>query len=178
MPADKNPRNPQANLFKALTRLFSGPIINYRSQSGRRIRRQHLDKFSSRFKTASGQQFKKSLYNPLDSIATNAIQNQRRSERYVDFDQMEYMPEIASTLDIYADEMTTYSDLRPMLNVDCPNEEIRAVLEILYSNILNVEYNLFGWARTMCKYGDFFLYLEVDDKYGIQTVIPLPPSEV
>ena len=178
MARDKNPRNPQANLFKALTRLFSGPIINYRSQTGRRIRRQHLDKFSSRFKTASGQQFKKSLYNPLDSLATNSIQNQRRGERYIDFDQMEYMPEIASTMDIYADEMTTYSELRPMLNVACSNEEITAVLEILYSNILNVEYNLFGWARTMCKYGDFFLYLEVDDKYGVQTVIPLPPPEV
>ena len=112
-----NPANSENSLFKALTRLFSGPIINYRSQSGRRIRRQHLDKFSSRFKTASGQQFKKSQYNPLDTIAANAIQSQRRSERYVDFDQMEYTPEIASTLDIYADEMTTYSELRPMLNV-------------------------------------------------------------
>ncbi len=107
----KTPHNPQSDLFKALTRLFSGPIINYRSQSGRRIRRQHLDKFSSRFKSASGQQFKKSFYNPLDTFATNAIANQRRTERYVDFDQMEYMPEIASTMDIYADEMTTYSSL-------------------------------------------------------------------
>jgi len=178
MPRENNPKNKQATLFKALTRLFSGPIINYRSQSGRRIRRQHLDKFSSRFKTASGQQFKKSLYNPLDTIASNAIQNQRRSERYVDFDQMEYMPEIASTMDIYADEMTTYSDLRPMLNIKCPNEEITAVLSILYSNILNLEYNLFGWARTMCKYGDFFLYLDIDDKYGVQSVIALPPAEI
>ena len=84
--ADRNTRNTQSTLFKALTRLFSGPIINYRSQSGRKIRRQHLDKFSSRFKTASGQQFKKSLYNPLDQIAANAMQNQRRVERYVDFE--------------------------------------------------------------------------------------------
>ena len=74
----KNPANNQSTLFKALTRLFSGPIVNYRSQTGRRIRRQHLDKFSSRFRSASGQQFKKSLYNPLDQIATNAIANQRR----------------------------------------------------------------------------------------------------
>ena len=177
-PKDNNPKNQEANLFKALTRLFSGPIINYRSQSGRRIRRQHLDKFSSRFKTASGQQFKKSQYNPLDTISTNAIQNQRRSERYVDFDQMEYMPEIASTMDIYADEMTTYSELRPMLNIKCANEEIKAVLGVLYENILNVQYNLFGWARTMCKYGDFFLYLDIDDKYGVQSVIALPPAEV
>ena len=133
---DKNPRNQQSTLFKSLTRLFSGPIINYRSQSGRRIRRQHLDKFSARFKTASGQQFKKTHYSPLDQLGSNAIANQRRSERYVDFDQMEYTPEIASTLDIYADEMTTYSDLRPMLNIKCPNEEIKAVLSILFSNIL------------------------------------------
>ena len=174
----KNTRNSQSTLFKALTRLFSGPIINYRSQSGRKIRRQHLDKFSSRFKSASGQQFKKSLYNPLDQIAANAMQNQRRVERYIDFDQMEYTPEIASAMDIYADEMTTYSDLTSMLNVRCPNEEIKAVLENLYSKVLNVDYNLFGWARTMCKYGDFFLYLDIDDKYGIQSVISLPITEI
>jgi hypothetical protein len=174
----RNPNNPQSDLFKALTRLFSGPIINYRSQSGRKIRRQHLDKYSSRFKSASGQQFKKSLYNPLDVVATDAIANQRRTERYIDFDQMEYTPEIASTLDIYADEMTTYSDLRPMLNIKCPNEEIRAVLQILFDQVLNLQYNLFGWSRTMCKYGDFFLYLDIDDKYGIKSVIALPSQEV
>jgi len=177
-PRGKNPNNPKSDLFKALTRLFSGPIINYRSQSGRRIRRQHLDKFSSRFKTASGQQFKKTLYNPLDIIASNAIANQRRSERYIDFDQMEYTPEIASTMDIYADEMTTYSELRPMLNIKCPNEELRAVLDVLYSSVLNLEYNLFGWCRTMCKYGDFFLYMDIDEKYGIKSVIALPPQEI
>ena len=141
----KNPKNQQATLFKSLTRLFSGPIINYRSQSGRRIRRQHLDKFSSRFKSASGQQFKKALYNPLDVIASNAIQNQRRSERYVDFDQMEYMPEIASSLDIYADEMTTYSDLRPMLNIKCPNEEICASMATFFctsTSMINMGCNL------------------------------------
>ena len=175
---DKNPRNQQSTLFKSLTRLFSGPIINYRSQSGRRIRRQHLDKFSARFKTASGQQFKKTHYSPLDQLGSNAIANQRRSERYVDFDQMEYTPEIASTLDIYADEMTTYSDLRPMLSVKCSNEEIKAVLSNLYSKVLNLEYNLFGWARTMCKYGDFFLYMDIDDKFGVQSVITLPITEV
>jgi hypothetical protein len=91
----------------------------------------------------------------MDTLAANAISNQRRSERYVDFDQMEYTPEIASTLDIYADEMTTSSELQPMLRIKCPNEEIKAVLSTLYKNILNTEANLFGWCRTMCKYGDF-----------------------
>ena len=39
MPPTKNKNNPanrQSQLFIALTRLLSGPIINYRSQTGRR----------------------------------------------------------------------------------------------------------------------------------------------
>ena len=174
----KNPANRDSQLYKALTRLFSGPIINYRSESGRKIRRQHLDKFSTRFKSASGQQFKKQSYNPLDTIAANAIANQRRSERYIDFDQMEYTPEIASSLDIYADEMTTFSALSPMLNIRCRNDEIKAVLNILYHKVMNIEHNLFGWCRTMCKYGDFILYLDIDDEVGIKSTIALPLQEV
>ena len=174
----KNPANRDSQLFQSLTRLFSGPIVSYRSESGRKIRRQHLDKYSTRFKTASGQQFKKQSYNPLDTIAANAIANQRRSERYIDFDQMEYMPELASALDIYADEMTTFSALSPMLNIKCRNDEIKAVLNILYHKIMNIEHNLFGWCRTMCKYGDFILYLDIDDNEGIQSTIAIPLQEV
>ena len=81
-------------------------------------------------------------------------------------------------MDIYADEMTTYSDLKPMLNIKCSNEEIKAVLGVLYESILNLQYNLFGWARTMCKYGDFFLYLDIDDTFGIKSVVALPVQEV
>ena len=174
----KNPRNPESTLFRRLTRLFSGPITNYRSQMTRNYKRTQLDYFASRFKSASGQQFKRTGYNPFAQINSSAMANQRRSERYIDFDQMEYTPEIASALDIYADEMTTHSSLQSMLTVKCPNEEIKAVLATLYQNILNIEYNLFGWCRTMCKYGDFFLYLDVDDHLGIKTVIGLPPGEV
>ena len=177
-PNGKNPANSDSDLFKALTKIFSGPLIDFRTQSGKRIRRQHMDKFSSRFKSASGQQFKKTTYNPLDTIATNSINNVRRGERYIDFDQMEFTPEIASALDIYADEMTTYSELRPMLNIKCPNEEIKAMLKILYFNVMNIEHNLFGWCRTLAKYGDFMLYLDIDENTGIQSTIALPLQEI
>ena len=102
----------------------------------------------------------------------------QRAERYVDFDQMEYTPEIASALDIYADEMTTHSAITPMLRVNCENEEIKAILESLYSSVLNIEHNLFAWCRTMCKYGDFFLYLDLDETLGITSVIGLPTPEI
>ena len=91
---------------------------------------------------------------------------------------MEYMPELASALDIYADEMTTFSALSPMLNIRCRNDEIKAVLNILYHNVMNIEHNLFGWCRTMCKYGDFIMYLDIDDEMGIKSSIALPLQEV
>ena len=174
----RNPNNPASDLFKSLTKIFSGPIVNRRTQSGRRLRRNQLDKYSSRFKSASGQQFKRANNLPFSHIQPQMMNQHNRTERYVDFDQMEYTPEIASALDIYADEMTAHSALQPMLTIKCHNEEIKAVLGSLYSEVLNIEHNLFGWARTMCKYGDFFLYLDVDDEHGIRTCIGLPSQEV
>ena len=172
----RNPRNPSSELFGRLTRLFSGPLVNYRAQDIRRYRRRHLDKFN--FKSSSGQEFRKSSYNPYASLQTELMVNQDRALRYVDFDQMEYTPEIASALDIYADEMTTYSDLQRMLSIDCPNEEIKVVLDSLYQSVMNLEFNLFGWCRTMCKYGDFFLYLDIDEGMGVRATIGLPANEV
>ena len=174
----RNPRNPASDIYKRLTKLFSGPIVSRRTQTGRRIRKQQLDKYGHMFKSASGQEFKRSHYNPFESMNSNYMANQNRTERYVDSDQMEYMPEIASALDIYADEMTTSSPLAEMLQIKCPNEEIRAILDSLYNDVLNVKFNLFGWARTMCKYGDFFLYLDVDETYGVRHAIGLPPNEI
>ena len=114
----------------------------------------------------------------MNMTAIQAISNRSRTERYHDFDQMEYTPEIASSLDIYADEMTTHSSLTPMLHIKCPNEEIKYILNSLYYDILNVSSNLFGWARTMCKYGDLFLYLDIEENMGIRNVIGLPSQEV
>ncbi|MAL59499.1 MAG: hypothetical protein CMC14_05565, partial [Flavobacteriaceae bacterium] len=174
----KNPYNDQSNLFKSLTRLFSGPIVQRRTQTGRQLRRRHLDIYANRFRSATGKQFKKAEYNPMNVLTANMISNRNRAERYTDFDQMEYTPEIASSLDIYADEMTTHSSLQPMLRIKCPNEEIKSILHSLFHNILNIEHNLFGWSRTMCKYGDLFLYLDIDDQIGVRSVIGMPQQEV
>lgn len=174
----QNPRNPESSLFKQLTRLLSGPLINRRTQIYRQERRHALDKYGQKFKSASGKEFKKSQYNPFEAIQTSMVANYNRGERYSEFDQMEYTPEIASALDIYADEMTTSSTLESMMVVECPNAEIKEILDNLYHKILNVDFNLFGWCRNMCKYGDFFLYLDIDENIGVKNVIGLPGHEV
>jgi hypothetical protein len=40
-----NPRNPASPLFRRLTRLLSGPIVDYRTQMARQARRNDLDKY-------------------------------------------------------------------------------------------------------------------------------------
>jgi hypothetical protein len=174
----KNVRNPSSPLFKRLTRLFSGPIVNYRAQNVNQNRRSDLEKYGTKFQSASGQQFKRMGYDPFSDLAANIYQNQSRLHRYADFDQMEYEPIIASALDIYADEMTTASPMKPLLNIHCQNEEIKIILNSLFHNVLNIEHNIFNWCRTMCKYGDYLLYLDIDDKTGIENVISLPLREV
>ena len=85
----KNPRNPDSPLFKRLTRLLSGPIVNRRVQMQRRYRRAQLDKFN--FTSAGGLNFKRTSYNPYDNLSAQVMANQNRQERYLDFDQMEVM---------------------------------------------------------------------------------------
>lgn len=172
----KNPRNPQSTLYRRLTKLLSAPIVNRRTQLQRRYRRADMDKYN--FQSAQGLDFKKTSYNPYDNMTANIMANQNRYERYIDFDQMEYTPEIASALDIYADEMTTSTMLSPMLRIKCPNDEIKLILENLYSNILNLDSNLFGWCRSLCKFGDFMLYMDIDETIGVKHVISLPIDEI
>ena len=172
----KNPRNPDSVLFKALTRLLSGPITKYQKQNPRQLKRWQLDKY--KFQSAAGLTFKKTSYNPFDNIYANSTSNAARAERYVDFDQMEYMPEIASSMDIYADEMTVSSPIQPLLTIKCANEEIKELLKNLFYSILNIEFNIYGWCRSMCKYGDYFLYLDLDESIGVKSVVGLPQTEI
>ena len=65
---NKKTRNPTSDLFRGLTRLFSGPIIKRRQQNYRRERRRSLKKYE--FTSAAGKQFKKHSKDPFDSLAS------------------------------------------------------------------------------------------------------------
>ena len=84
----------------------------------------------------------------MSQLNSAMFANRNRAERYIDFDEMEYTPEIASSLDIYADEMTTHSALQPMLNIKCSNEEISYLLQNLYHKVLNIS-NLWMVPNTV-----------------------------
>ena len=172
-PNSNNPRNSTSPLFRRLTRLFSGPIVNYDRPAVIRGTRRDVQKYT--FTRGTGREFKKKeYYNPFGELSNSVLYARNKQVRYTDFDQMEYMPEIASALDIYADEITTSTAFNPLVSVDCHNREIKEILHTLMFTVLNIESNLFGWSRSMCKYGDYYLYLDIDDTLGVTNVIPLP----
>ena len=79
---------------------------------------------------------------------------------------------IASALDIIADECTLKNDMGEVLQIRSSNEDIQKILYNLFYDVLNIEFNLWMWVRQMCKYGDFFLKLEIAEKFGVYNVIP------
>ena len=142
-----NTRNPESFLFKALTRLFSGPLTQYQRQSPRQLKRWQLDKY--KFQSAGGLSFKKSTSNPFDNAFGNSLAGEARAERYIDFDQMEYMPEIASALDVYADEITTSNNLSPIIHIDCHNREIKDILHTLNTLVSKIDLGIVGMLGTL-----------------------------
>lgn len=158
----------QESVWKRLTRLFrSGPVIRHKIAAGER--------YSEPQGTARA--YKKeisSLY--VHSLASYG--QYERLSRYADYSEMEFTPEIASALDIYADEVTAPNESDEHLQIVTKNEEIKSVLETLFYDVLNIEYNVWSWVRNLCKYGDFILFVDASEENGILNLMPIPINEI
>lgn len=64
------------------------------------------------------------------------------------------------------------------LHVSSNNPKIKSVLEDLFYNTLNVEFNLRPWTRNLCKYGDVLFLNDVSPDYGVINVLPIPVNEI
>lgn len=87
-------------------------------------------------------------------------------------------PEIASALDIYADEAVAQDDKGRVLHIYSDNEKIKTTVEDLFYNTLNAEFNLRSWIRNLVKYGDTFLLNDVSPTRGIVNAFPIPVNEI
>ncbi len=95
-----------------------------------------------------------------------------RPQLYSEYDVMDSDAICASALDIVSDESTLKNDMGEVLQIRSSNEDIQKILYNLFYDVLNIEFNLWAWIRQMCKYGDFFLKLEIAEKFGVYNVIP------
>jgi hypothetical protein len=100
-----------------------------------------------------------------------------RLQLFRDYDMMDNDPIISSVMDIYSDESTVKDEFGNILTIHSKNTQIQEILHNLFYDVLNIEFNLWPWVRNMVKYGDFFLYLDIDPEYGIVNVLPLSVYE-
>jgi hypothetical protein len=165
----------ERNLFSNLQRLFSTDIlvrnvggdelkiadINQIQTTGKYQTNALLDRFSRLY-----------IYNNKNIFNPNLNYQTLRIQLYSDYEAMDSDPFIASCLDILADEATLRNEYNEVLSIKSSDENIQRVLYNLYYDVLNIEFNLWSWIRNMCKYGDFFLKLEISEEFGVYNVLP------
>ena len=167
-------------LFGRLQRLFSTNVI-VRNVGGKKLKIADTDQVQKQVKSHLVDRYTK-LHNNLDLVGTGySTVHQIMAARlalFKDYESMDSDPIISSALDIYSDESTMKGQYGQVITIKSENENIKEILHNLFYDIMNVEFNLWPWVRNMVKYGDFFLYLDISDKYGITNVVPLSPYEV
>ena len=167
-------------LFGRLRRLFSTNVI-VRNVGGRKLKIADTEQLQSATKSHLVDRYSK-LHSGLDMVnsgySTFAQLQAARMGLFKDYESMESDSIIASALDIYSDECTMKNPYGQVLEIASDNDNIKSILHNLFYDIMNIEFNLWPWTRNLCKYGDFFLFLDVKDKYGVTNVVPLSPYEL
>ena len=164
----------EGGFFNRLKKLFSQQTILRRDDKGRakvvdtdfRQRNTNMVNLRDRYT-----KLQRSFYEQQGGAQSMAYHQVRR-ELFRDYDAMDNDPIITSALDIYADESTTKNEYGDVLHIHSSNDTVKSLLDNLFYDVINVEFNLWPWVRNMCKYGDFFLALEIEPGKGIINVLP------
>jgi hypothetical protein len=165
------------SVFSRLQKLFSTDVI-IRNAGGNELKVMDVNSIQStgEFQTNALVDRYNRIYSSNSTSLYGAQLNLNwrylRTQIYSDYDAMDTDAIIASALDIIADECTLKNDMGEVLQIRSSDEDTQKILYNLFYDVLNIEFNLWSWIRQMCKYGDFFLKLEIAEKFGVYNVIP------
>ena len=165
------------SVFSRLRRLFSTDVV-IRNVGGNQLRVIDSGKIQSMGEIETNSLIDR--YNRIYSTSPSSLYGAQfnlnyqylRPRLYSEYDVMDQDAIIASALDVLSDESTLKNDMGEVLQIRSANEDIQKILYNLFYDVLNIEFNLWMWIRQMCKYGDFFLKLEIAEKFGVYNVIP------
>lgn len=97
---------------------------------------------------------------------------------YRDADLMDAFPEIGAAMDIYSEESCFINDSGSMVNITSRSDRVKNILEDLFVNRLSIHTILPMICRSMCKYGNTFMLLNIDGKNGVLGWKQLPVYEM
>ena len=165
------------SVFTRLKRLFSTDVI-IRNVGGNQVKVIDSGKIQATGELATNSLIDR--YNRIYSTSPTSLYGSQfnvnyqylRPQLYSEYDLMDQDAIIASALDVLCDESTLKNDMGEVIQIRSANEDIQKILYNLFYDVLNIEFNLWMWIRQMCKYGDFFLKLEIAEKFGVYNAIP------
>ena len=168
----------EKDLFSRLKRLFSTNTI-VRNIGGRKLKIVDTGQLQSNIQTNLVDRYSK-LYSNMQQYGYNdqLYQQQLRLGLFRDYESMDSDAIIASALDVYSDESTMKNEYGDVLKITTDKQDVQKVLQNLFYDVLNIEYNLWPWVRNMVKYGDFYLKLDITEKVGITNAMPLSTYEL
>ena len=170
------------NIFTRLGRLFQSNVIIRKTDDNRLVVKD-LDFSQTSLKSNFVDRYNRLMQNTYSNPYAQA-QNRRaayevrKHELFKDYELMDQDPIIASALDIYSDECTVDNIEGEILKVRTDNVKVEKILHNLFYDIINIEFNLWSWIRNMTKYGDFYLRLDIVDKYGVVNVFPVSAYDI
>lgn len=162
-------------LFGRLKRLFSSDVV-IRNVGGTQLKVADVNQIQTTGKYQTNSLMDRFsrlyIYNNKNIFNPNLNYQTLRIQLYSDYEAMDSDPIIASALDILADEATLRDETGELVTIKSSDENIQKILNNLFYDVLNVEFNLWSWTRNMCKFGDFFLKLEIAEEFGVYNVLP------
>lgn len=93
---------------------------------------------------------------------------------YRDADLMDSFPEIGAALDILAEESCVQNSANKIINIYSSSDRIKNVLEELFVNRLDIQTTAPMIIRAMCKYGNQFMLLNINNRAGVTGWRQLP----
>ena len=171
----------QQSLFQRLQKLFSTDVI-IRNVGGNQIKVIDTDAIQSSGNIESNRRIDRfsRLYQNLPGFTYNhgQLHLATRLELFRDYEAMDTDSIISSALDVYSDEVTVKNEYGDVLSIKSSDDKIQKILHNLFYDVLNIEFNLWPWTRNILKYGDFFLKLDIAEKFGVINVEPISAYEM
>jgi len=171
-----------ASFQEVLKKLFSRNVIITKTKSGK-LRTLDFNKsqsqgspttYSNRPRWKNGRNY--GTTSGYGGGFTNEEIEALRKQMYQDYDIMDTDAIVTSVLNVTSDECSTISETGELIVIKTNDAKIKKVLHNLFYDVMNIEFNLWSWIRTACKYGDNFLYLQVAEGVGVVNVMPIHPA--
>ena len=97
--------------------------------------------------------------------------------RFVDYEEMDDYPELASAIDIYADDATQVESMQNrVVWVDSNDKTIESIITDLFDKRLRIDEEIWSMARSLVKYGNNYEEMLVTNDGLVGTNFLPPPT--